>query len=105
MYIKDVQDTLRRLKNTNISQGDIAKAINTTRSNVSQLFAKNSDLDEDKIKKIESYFNVELNSDASFDFIKVPIYQDQMQQTKDFICLSKKRKCGQGVYFCNKGEH
>ncbi len=102
MYIKDVQDTLRRLKNTNISQGDIAKAINTTRSNVSQLFAKNSDLDEDKIKKIESYFNVELNSDASFDFIKVPIYQDQMQQTKDFICLSKKESTDRESIFAIK---
>ena len=64
MQIKEVQDTLRRLKNTNISQGDIAKAIGTTRSNVSQLFAKNSSHDDEKIEKIEKFFNIKFEKNG-----------------------------------------
>lgn len=79
MQIKEIQERLRQIKNSNISQGDIAKAIGTTRSNVSQLFSKNSQLSDDKIEKIENFFGVNLGIE---DFspprglIKIPLYED-----------------------------
>ena len=79
MHIKEVQEKLRRIKNINISQGDIAKAIDTTRSNVSQLFSKNSILSGEKIKKIEEFFGVNLSTEDNFlpeNFIKIPYYED-----------------------------
>ena len=92
MQIKEVQDTLRRLKNTNISQGDIAKAIGTTRSNVSQLFAKNSSLDDEKIEKIEKFFNIKFdtNGEKSLEnLIKVPVYSGyDMENANGYIYIS-----------------
>ena len=92
MHIKEVQDTLRRLKNTNISQGDIAKAIGTTRSNVSQLFAKNSSLDDEKIEKIEKFFNIKFdtNGEKSLEnLIKVPVYSGyDMENANGYIYIS-----------------
>ena len=79
MHIKEVQEKLRRIKNINISQGDIAKAIDTTRSNVSQLFSKNSILSEEKIRKIEEFFGVNLSEEDNFlpeNFIKIPYYEN-----------------------------
>ena len=79
MHIKEVQEKLRRIKNINISQGDIAKAIDTTRSNVSQLFSKNSILNEEKIRKIEEFFGVNLSEEDNFlpeNFIKIPYYEN-----------------------------
>lgn len=92
MRIKEIQNKLRQLKEKNITQGDIAKAIGTTRSNVSQLFSKNSIMSDEKIKKIEKYFNVNLECDEMppiDSLVKVPLYKDfTLNEIDRFIYVS-----------------
>lgn len=61
MRIKEIHEILQKNKNGKVTQNDIACAIGTSRANVSKLFAKNSFINDEKIEKIEKYFDVNLN--------------------------------------------
>lgn len=89
MQIKEVQERLRQIKNTNITQGDIARAIGTTRANVSQLFAKNSNLSDDKIEKIERHFETKLAHNDTKGLVRIPLYSDiSLQEADEYIVVS-----------------
>lgn len=92
MQIKEVQEKLRQIKNANISQGDIARALGTTRSNVSQLFAKNSQLSDEKLKKVEKFFKINLDKNdfsATYGLVKVPLYKDfSLKEIERYVYLS-----------------
>lgn len=60
LYLKDLQTKLIELTKRNISQTDIANALNVTRSNISLRIKNDSPLNTEEIKKIEEYFNVTL---------------------------------------------
>ena len=47
--------------NGKVTQSDIARATGTSRANISKLFAKNSFINDEKIEKIEEYFNINFN--------------------------------------------
>lgn len=64
MRIKELHEILQLKKKGKVTQNDIARAIGTSRANVSKLFSKNSFINDEKIKKIEKYF------DVSFENIK-----------------------------------
>lgn len=61
MRIKEIHEILQNLKQGKVTQNDIARAIGTSRANVSKLFSKNSYINDEKIQKIEEYFSVELS--------------------------------------------
>ena len=65
MRIKELYKILQANKNGKVTQSDIARATGTSRANVSKLFAKNSFLNDDKLKKIEEYFNINLKNAQS----------------------------------------
>lgn len=60
MNFKEIQVKLTELTKRNISQTEIAKALNVTRSNISTRAKNNSPLNTIEIEKIERYFNVTL---------------------------------------------
>lgn len=61
MRIKDVQEILQKLKNGKVTQNDIARAIETSRANVSKLIKNNSFINDEKLSKIEKYFNIKFD--------------------------------------------
>ena len=61
MKIKDAQQAIILKTGSNVSQGDIAKALNTSRQNISQLFLKNSELTNSKLEQLEKYFNIKFS--------------------------------------------
>ena len=65
MRIKELYKILQANKNGKVTQSDIARATGTSRANISKLFAKNSFLNDDKLKKIEEYFNINLKNAQS----------------------------------------
>ncbi len=69
MRIKEIHEILQNKKNGKVTQNDIARAIGTSRANVSKLFAKNSFINDEKIKKIEDYFEIKLNNIGDIAFI------------------------------------
>ena len=89
MRIKEVHKLLQKNKNGKITQNDIACAIGTTRANVSKLFAKNSFINDEKIEKIEKYFDVNLNE--SSDVLLINYYPDEIAEVKNNeIIMSEK---------------
>ena len=69
MRIKELHQLLQKNKNGKVTQNDIARAIGTSRANVSKLFSKNSFINDDKLKMIENYFGIKL--DKTNDFITI----------------------------------
>ena len=70
MRIKEIHEILQKLTNGKVTQNDIAKAIETSRANVSKLFANNSFINDDKVKKIEQYFEVKLDNSNNLFLVK-----------------------------------
>lgn len=81
MKFKEVYEILQKIKNNKVTQNDIAKAIGTSRANVSKHIAKNSFVNDEKIEKIEKYFNVKLNDNS--DFITVDYYPESLIEIKN----------------------
>lgn len=70
MRIKELHEILQKKTNGKVTQNDIARAIGTSRANVSKLFAKNSYINDDKIRMIEKYFNIDfLNIQSGIMFV------------------------------------
>lgn len=89
MRIKELHQILQERKNGKVTQNDIARAIGTSRANVSKLFAKNSFLNDDKLKKIEEYFDVKL--DGTNDFVILDYYPDSVINVENgMVVMSKK---------------
>ncbi|MBQ7450811.1 hypothetical protein IJS77_05275 [bacterium] len=75
MRIKELHELLQKNKNGKVTQNDIARAIGTSRANVSKLFAKNSFINDDKLEKIEEYFDINIKKIQS-GLIEVDYYPD-----------------------------
>jgi IS30 family transposase len=60
MNINDVIEALQKLTKTKITQIEIGRAINKTRSDISLKAKRGSDLKLSDIKKLEDYFDVDL---------------------------------------------
>ena len=65
MRIKELHEILQKNKNGKVTQNDIARAIGTSRANVSKLFSKNSYINDEKLEKIEKYFEIDLKSEQN----------------------------------------
>lgn len=87
MRILEVHQLLQTLTGEKITQSKIAKAIGTSRANVSKLFANNSFINDDKIKKIEEFFNVKLTEKENG--INIDYYPENIVE-KGETTLSKK---------------
>ena len=93
MRIKEIHQILQKLKNGKVTQNDIARAIGTSRANVSKLFKNNSYINDEKIKKIEDYFEITLSGDN--DFIEVEYYPDTVTDWENgkYFMSKKHIKC------------
>lgn len=89
--IIEIQNTLQKLIKAKITQTDIADALGTGRSNISLRAKNNSQLSFEEIKKIESYFKVNLgeqkinNTLNNQDIIKIPYFEwlpDELKNPK-----------------------
>ena len=90
MRIKELHQILQQKKNGKVTQNDIARAIGTSRANVSKLFSKNSFLNDDKLKMIEDYFGIKL--DEKNGFAALDYYPDSVAVIKNNeIVMSEKR--------------
>lgn len=88
--IKELHEILQKNKNGKVTQNDIARAIGTSRANVSKLFAKNSYINDEKLKMIEEYFGINLNE--SKNELIVDYYPDSIIENKNGkIVLSGKK--------------
>ena len=89
MKIKEIHEILQKHKNGKVTQNDIARAIGTSRANVSKLFAKNSFINDDKIKKIEEYFDINIGNISGLVYIDY--YPETIaKEYKDKIIMSEK---------------
>lgn len=82
MRIKEIHEILQKNKNGKVTQNDIARAIGTSRANVSKLFTKNSFINDDKIKKIEEYFDINLQKIQN-GFMNVDYYPNNVAKIID----------------------
>lgn len=90
MRIKELYQILQKQKNGKVTQSDIARATGTSRANISKLFAKNSFINDDKIEKIEEYFNIDLD-DIKNGVISIDYYPDKIIDiVDDKVVLSNK---------------
>ena len=64
MNINEVQDTLQKLKNTKITQSEIAKALKKDRSNINAKAKRGTELKLIEVEQLEKYFNVVLTESA-----------------------------------------
>ena len=94
MRIKELHEILQKNKNGKVTQNDIARAIGTSRANVSKLFAKNSFINDDKLEKIEEYFGVNIKSLQS-GLMYVDYYPEEIAFIKDgeIVMSEKSVKC------------
>ena len=81
MRIKELHEILQRKKKGKVTQNDIARAIGTSRANVSKLFAKNSFINDEKIKNIEKYFDVKIHDED--DISTIDYYPDKIAEVKN----------------------
>ena len=89
MRIKEVHEILQKNKNGKVTQNDIACAIGTSRANVSKLFAKNSFINDEKIEKIEKYFDVKIR--VIPDILQIDYFPDEIAVVKKGVpVLSEK---------------
>ena len=65
MNISDLQIYLTKLINRNITQVEIAKALEKTKANISLRIKNKSELTESEIRKIESFFNISVSEEVS----------------------------------------
>ena len=104
MRIKEIHEILQQKKNGKVTQNDIARAIGTSRANVSKLFSKNSFLNDEKLKKIEEYFDINLNN-VKDEFV-IDYYPDSLLEIKNNqFAISEKRvkfKLPFGLFNVNK---
>lgn len=104
MRIKEIHEILQQKKNGKVTQNDIARAIGTSRANVSKLFSKNSFLNDEKLKKIEEYFDINLNN-VKDEFV-IDYYPDSLFEIKNNqFAISEKRvkfKLPFGLFNVNK---
>ena len=82
MRIKEIYQILQEQKSGKVTQSDIARAIGTSRANVSKLLAKNSYINDDKIERIEKYFDIDLQTIKS-GLINVDYFPDKIIDVKD----------------------
>ena len=88
MRIKDVYEILKNLKDNKVTQSDIARAIGTTRANVSKLIKNDSYINGDKIEKIEKYVEVKLSGDEGM--LNIDYYPEGLLDTENRNEFSKK---------------
>ena len=80
MRIKEIHEILQKNKNGKVTQNDIACAIGTSRANVSKLFAKNSFINDEKIEKIEKYFDVKIR--VIPEILQIDYFPDEIAAVK-----------------------
>lgn len=105
MDFKDLQAKLIELTKRNISQTDISKALNVTRSNISLRIKNKSPLNTQEIEKIENYFNTKLidyNSADLDDLHYCGTLSKTLEESTDFIRVpyypQLEASCGQGIF-------
>ena len=90
MRIKEIHEILQNKKNGKVTQNDIARAIGTSRANVSKLFAKNSFLNDEKIVKIEKYFEIKFRENE--DVRTIDYYPENvLELNKNNVVFSDKK--------------
>lgn len=68
--IKEFKDYLQNITNLKITQSDIAKALNTSRSNISHRIKNNSEIKISEIEKIAKFSNIAKVHEFMNDYLK-----------------------------------
>lgn len=68
--IKEFKDYLQNITNLKITQSDIAKALNTSRSNISHRIKNNSEIKISEVEKIAKFSNIAKVHEFMNDYLK-----------------------------------
>lgn len=85
MLLKDLKDTLQNLKNSKITNEEIANVIDTSSQNISKRIKNNSEVTVSEVEKVQDYFAVKIlikTDDSSFDIIQ-NTYERQNDKSVD----------------------
>ena len=101
LSIVELQSSLQKLTNRKITFTEIGIALGSSRANISNRVKRNSVLKFDEVKRIEEYFNVNIETEkltekltSDSDIINIPYWSELPEELKnpDFTCVTAERK-------------